>query len=101
VIVAGTPAGSVRRLWDPVPGLAPLAMASSHVVTTKATMTAAAAAASIHHQAEIGRRHAGLAPSCSRRLLGELHGEYHLAAMMSVAGVQAWVSDVVGSSARR
>jgi len=37
-------------------------MASSHVVTTKATMTTAATAASIHHQAEIGR-HVGLASS--------------------------------------
>jgi hypothetical protein len=60
---------SSRELARSVPGLAPLAMVSSHIVTTKATMTTAATAASIHHQAEIGR-HAGLTPSRARWLLG-------------------------------
>jgi hypothetical protein len=56
-----------------VPGLAWLAMVNSQIVTTKAVITTATSAASIHRQAGMGS-HVGLAPSCARRPLGSFMG---------------------------
>ncbi len=57
---------SRRALARSVPGLAPLAIASSHTVTMNATITTTAAAASVHGQNEIGL-HVGRGQAGPRR----------------------------------